>query len=60
MKHLNTISRTPAQAISIVEFDGILAVFGRTLTAITNSLNFILNAVGFPEDLAGAKGTEEA
>lgn len=59
MKHLNTISRTPAQAISIVEFDGLLSVFGRTLTAITNTLNFILNAVGFPEDLAGAKGSAE-
>lgn len=59
MKHLNTITRTPARAISIVEFDGILAVFGRTLTTITNTLNFILNAVGFPEDLAGAKGSAE-
>jgi len=59
MKHLNTISRTPAQAISIVEFDGLLAVFGRTLTALTNTMNFILTALGYPEDIAGAKGTAE-
>jgi|JI10StandDraft_1071094.scaffolds.fasta_scaffold3340725_1 hypothetical protein len=59
MKHLSKISRVPSQAISIVEFDGILAVFGRTLTALTNTMNFIITALGYPEDLAGVKGGGE-
>lgn len=59
MKHMSTITRTPSQAISIVEFDGLLAVLGRTLTALTNTMNFIITALGYPDQISGAKGNGE-
>lgn len=60
MKHLKSISRTPSPAISLVEFDGILAVFGRTLTALTNTFNFALTVLGLPDEFEAVKGGESA
>lgn len=48
MKHFNTITRTPAQAMSVVEFDGLVGVFGRALTVLASTLNFVLSTFGIP------------
>ena len=48
MKHFNTITRKPAQAMSVVEFDGLVGMLGRTLTVLSNTLNFLLSTLGIP------------
>ncbi len=48
MKHVNTITRKPAQAMSVVEFSGLMTVFGQAITTLTNAFTFVLSAFGFP------------
>ena len=56
MKHLNTISRNPGQA-SIVEFDALIGVLGRSITAFTSAINFVLFTLGLPGAVDKVKGT---
>jgi hypothetical protein len=55
MKHVNTITRTPGHA-SIVEFDALIGVLGRTITAFTSTINFLLFTLGVPNQIDKIKG----
>ena len=55
MKHIAPISSP--RAASIVEFDALVAVFGRTLAAATSTINFILLTLGLPGQVDKIKGT---
>lgn len=57
MKHFNTITRKPAQAMSVVEFDGLVGVFGRALAALSSTLNFVLGTFGIPVIVQHQKDT---
>lgn len=58
MKHLNAISRQPGSA-SIVEFDAVLGVAGRAITAFTSAINFVLFVLGVPDKVDELKGSSE-
>lgn len=55
MKHIAPIS-SPRSA-SIVEFDALVAVFGRSLAAATSMVNFVLVLIGLPGQVDKIKGT---
>jgi hypothetical protein len=55
MKHLQRITCPPRRAMSVVEFDGMLAIFGRTLTQLNSAIGFLLTLLGLPSDITGAK-----
>jgi hypothetical protein len=47
MKHFTKISSKPGQAMSVVEFDGAVAVYGRALKALSDTVTFMLSIFGW-------------